>query len=245
MAREGHAKPSPIWQMLARQFMYQVLILNLVICSYVGITSLLDPKRLVTVVFRQDQAASPNVDRDLAVANFVPSRLHQDLAQSAAPTSIALAFVTARGLWKPLEDKREALLVLVTFHSANLFLLSKQALESFMEPETATETAEHDAANSTAETAEHSVVSSASEGDAESEADDLSLPDTSAAVTDHPRPRRIVVTNLVGGIVMLAVSIGAYYSYRTAAGGLDAESGAGGSDTVVQKAKTTKTNKQQ
>lgn len=248
MAGDGHAKPSPVWQMLARQYMYQVLILNLVMCSYVGITSLFDPQRLVMVVYRQDQAASVSANRSVAVESFVPSRLHEDLAASAAPTSIALAFVTARGLWKPLEDKREAILVLVAFHSANLVLLGKQAVESFMVPEIATESTAHTLANSTAEAAEHDAVSSPAEDDAEPDSAqeaDLSLADTSGAAADLPRPRRIVITNLVGGILMLALTIGAYYAYRTAAG-LGAESGAAaGSATAVQKSKTAKTTKQQ
>mmetsp|Transcript_43473 Transcript_43473/g.138404 ORF Transcript_43473/g.138404 Transcript_43473/m.138404 type:complete len:198 (+) Transcript_43473:100-693(+) len=107
-------------------WVHQAIILNLVLLSFVGVSALLDPAGLARSV-ENGAGMSTAAPADGAKADV--SRLSRDLARSSAPAALAMAFLSARALWRPLAGKREALLVLVAFHSGNLAVLALQFWE--------------------------------------------------------------------------------------------------------------------
>ncbi|CAE8613499.1 unnamed protein product [Polarella glacialis] len=111
---------------LSMVYVHQMLILNLLVLSFVGISSLLDPDSMVKTV-QQGEGGQQTVE----AGSIVVSRLQRDLARSTSPAGLAIAFVCAQGLWKSLEGKRDALTVLTLFHASNLLVLAAPFWEQY------------------------------------------------------------------------------------------------------------------
>mmetsp|Transcript_59277 Transcript_59277/g.118663 ORF Transcript_59277/g.118663 Transcript_59277/m.118663 type:complete len:197 (-) Transcript_59277:50-640(-) len=99
---------------------HQVLVLDLVVLSFVGVSSLADPAGLAHSV--QEGAGT-------APGNATVSQLDRDLARSTGPATLAVAFLCARSLWRSLGSKRDALVVMVAFHICNLVVMGLQLWE--------------------------------------------------------------------------------------------------------------------
>eukprot|EP00933_Yihiella_yeosuensis_P023199 TRINITY_DN18097_c0_g1_i1.p1 TRINITY_DN18097_c0_g1~~TRINITY_DN18097_c0_g1_i1.p1 ORF type:complete len:266 (-),score=38.43 TRINITY_DN18097_c0_g1_i1:234-947(-) len=118
------ANRSPWKRIVLPIFAVLLLAMNLMILSFVALSCLLDPDGLVNTVQREGTEPQQTEIDSNGFPQVLVTRLQRDLARSSAPAGLALAFVCAQGLWKPMSGKRDALVVLTVFHTANLVVLA-------------------------------------------------------------------------------------------------------------------------